>query len=154
MSLYRADLDLIAGPRKSGTKIEPQLIQKCPMHIANGVFNADIIELEVTLLDREGKRLTPWTRIPVSLREGAFDSESANSIARLDGPSIRQLLIACMTPTNPASSLVFAANKSSLIHVPSPPPQDRRHAKEYEGDVSGLPVDPSKQFTINDQDNL
>lgn len=86
-----------------------------------------MIEVEVTLLDRKGRRMCPWERIPALIKDGGYDPNRAE---RLDGPwtrgrcyTVNALDGTCHTPIANDSSLSIkriTRNEIKLLEFPRP----------------------------------
>lgn len=146
MMIYEGDIPQIFGPRQPGTVLEPLVVGAKTFEGLGGQIVCNEIELEATLLDKEGKRLTPWTRLAVAIRRGPY--VPGHGIPRLDGTLMRELLYCCTSPTKPQMALTFMTRKRTLWKVPHAPEQKLRYKKEGQAELG-----PQARPTITRGDN-
>ena len=98
MNIYEEDLYALLGYNYLSTPV-PILGDMVLMNSSGGAEVRPVIEVEVTLLRNRlpEQRMTPWTRIPCTVRNGAF-KDFQSSAPRLDGPAIRHLLYTASAP--------------------------------------------------------
>lgn len=99
----------IRGEHNSGT--QPLIISQRTVYNASGSSQVhNMIEVEVTLLDRKGYRMCPWERIPVIVQTGSY---MPNRSERLDGPWTRARFYTMNQPDGGLYTQI-ANDKSSL----------------------------------------
>ncbi|CAG7921869.1 unnamed protein product [Penicillium olsonii] len=111
MGIYKNDIATIMGPYSQLETNHPPVIGKARSRSSNGDIRArDIIEVEVTILDRNRRRMTAWSRIPCAISEGSW---TPNSVPRLDGPILRDTLYTATAPD--LQRFVYFANTAHDI---------------------------------------
>lgn len=95
MSIYQGDLKMLLGP--FGTTFGPSVpvVTMSISDTCNGVIRRQVIEIEVTILDANRQRMTPWTRTLCGLNPGGW---TTNTTPRLDGPILKDLLYMASVP--------------------------------------------------------
>ncbi|KAJ5738603.1 hypothetical protein N7493_001758 [Penicillium malachiteum] len=99
MILFKADLDLIAGPIR-----EPPLrvIEENIVYGVAGNMTTPIVQLEATILDTRGRRLGPWLRVPTRVNERlapvAGHAPGTRGNPRVDGGVLRQFYYYMTSP--------------------------------------------------------
>lgn len=147
--MYEGDMVEIVGPRRPGSRITAPSINTTRIVGIGGSLICRVVELEMTILDKKKRRLAPWTKTNVALIPGDYDP--VNDTPRIDGYAIRSMLICCTVPTQPRTTLTIVPEKHSLIHLPTPPPQDQRYPISTLGPV---PPQVGKERTLAaDPDN-
>lgn len=119
MTIYEGDITNIAGRQRTNRVFQARIVGSSNFVGFGGRRTCDIMMLDVTLLDRSRRTMTPWARVPVAVLEGVYNPRT--SLLRVDGPVIRQSLISCMVPTRPSNSLLITRNLKGLRHAPRPP---------------------------------
>lgn len=89
---------------------EPTVMGLCASTIADGSrMISPVVELEVTILDNQRRRMTKWVRVQCQVYRGwCRDSD-----ARLDGPWLRQMLYTGSAPRD--NDMLWAANTHAEI---------------------------------------
>ncbi|KAJ5512104.1 hypothetical protein N7463_001656 [Penicillium fimorum] len=107
MSLYAGDLQNIMGKSTA----EPQVMRLNTVELADGRNQTgSVVELEVTILDTDERRMTKWVRVQCQLNRGW-----SNRVNRLDGPWLRQMLYTASAPRDDDDNLWIANNYPQLI---------------------------------------
>lgn len=97
MSLFRDDLEIIAGPQRPPQTPEVVAMGMVSVIIADGsTVYYDLIMVEATLTDGRGKRICSWVRTPAYIMPGTYRPGRNN---RLDGQWIRRSLYTGSAPT-------------------------------------------------------
>lgn len=106
MSVFPQDLGTLRGPYAAPANI--LTVGLFPMKGYTGkTTNHPAIQLEVTLLDSTGKRMTPWSRVLTIVM-------GAGSVARLDGPWIRNELFTGSAPDGTLSIILSTCKSMNL----------------------------------------
>lgn len=112
MSLYHSDLSTILGPYAADATKHPLRIGRNSSRGTTGTrYFRDVIELEVTLLDENRKRMTAWTRVPCAVNPGDW---APDGVPRLDGPVLREMLYTASAP-DARRLAYFATSKEELF---------------------------------------
>lgn len=114
MLLYQDDLAHIAGPY-SDDPVNVMFANTA--NTANGSVDVSNIELEATILDKNGKRMAPWFRFfaSVALIDGGGSVPAMSGVhSRLDGGMFRRLFY-YMTFPDEKIPLVIADSRHSLV---------------------------------------
>ncbi|CAG8900440.1 unnamed protein product [Penicillium egyptiacum] len=131
MSVYEGDLRRIMGE----SQVESTVMGLNTTTIAdNSRMTSPVVEVEVTILDNDRKRLTRWVRIQCEVYRG-WCGENDN---RLDGPWLRQLLYTASAPRN-NDMLYIAYNNPDIINA-IPDTGSFRSGPAL--DVPRVPLDP------------
>lgn len=110
MTLFEEDFDKLMGPfRPPQYPYIPEL-GNVRVQTGNGVINRPGIEVEVTLLDAQGKRMCQWLRVPCLLKQREMTR------SRVDGPWIRHVLWNGYAPDG--NHLFYVANAKSSLDLP------------------------------------
>ncbi|KAJ5711115.1 hypothetical protein N7488_005271 [Penicillium malachiteum] len=94
MMLFKADLDLIAGPIR-----DPPLrvIEENIVYGVAGNIVTPIVQLEATILDTRGRSLGPWLRVPTRVNERpgpvAGHAPGTRGNPRVDGGGLQAVLL-------------------------------------------------------------
>lgn len=126
--VYESDLPVIAGP---GIAQMP-VIGTVTTHTATGSYLTKSIQLEVTVIDNKGRRISPWTRIAVNVRtdrQYSINDVHGLSNVRHDGNELRKLFYFAQIP-NGLDSL-HIANKARSLRLPEIPWSQRGAAAQY-----------------------
>ncbi|KAJ6185378.1 hypothetical protein N7519_006679 [Penicillium mononematosum] len=108
MTLYEGDIQNIMGT----SNVEPPIMGLNTSVIADGsTMTSPVVEVEVTILDTERRRLTRWVRIQCEVSRGWCGTGDY----RLDGP-LRQLLYTASAPRN-NDKMYIASNHPDIIRV-------------------------------------
>ncbi|KAJ5729658.1 uncharacterized protein N7483_004166 [Penicillium malachiteum] len=142
IEIFPNDLPLILGLNRPdvmsfGTSVVDQ---------HGGQVHCPSIQVEVCLLDNNGKRMTPWTVIECDIYPSDERAKGLPNF-RIDGPVFRNLLYCCYVPDGKHS--LIAATEELGMHLPKSVPQSRRRlnvrefmpyvAPENRRPVSGIP---------------
>ena len=98
MSIFKNDLAQILSPRAAPGPNQhrvPVILTSNFKNSSGGMSSRDVIEVEVTILDSARQRMTPWTRIPCSVKDGSW---LKRGVPRLDGPVLNDLLYSGTAP--------------------------------------------------------
>ena len=114
MTIYQGDLKMLLGP--FGTAVGPRVpvVSMITSSTASGNIIMEEIELEVTILDGNRERMTPWTRSLCHLFPGDW---SPNGVPRLDGPFLKNLLFVASVPDH--SSRLYASTTTHELPIPN-----------------------------------
>jgi hypothetical protein len=129
MSIYEGDLDVLIGPNYIGNPLPIPNLGDGVVHTANGLATNSYFEIEATVLDRKGRRMTKWTRLICNLRPGHHPTTTATD--RLDGPFLRWLLFTSTTPVE-KPDITFSTSRISMNLTKSLPVEKR--GSPYDGD--------------------
>ncbi|KAJ5087444.1 hypothetical protein N7456_011060 [Penicillium angulare] len=117
MHIFKADIDLIAGPDRNPVRI----IRTERVHGIAAHLDTPIIQLEGTILDANGRRMCPWIRIPAGVNTTDFQQNppahgvpGAREHPRLDGGIFRRFFY-YMTSPDGENTLKIADTRMSLI---------------------------------------
>ncbi|KAJ5365932.1 hypothetical protein N7517_008818 [Penicillium concentricum] len=131
MTLYAGDLQHIMG-RSTG---EPQVMGLNTVELADGrLQTGPVVELEVTILDTDERRMTKWVRVQCQVDRGW-----SNGLNRLDGPWLRQMLYTASAPRG-EDDMLWIANSYPQIIAALPDTGDTRSAPTLV--PAKLPLDP------------
>jgi hypothetical protein len=109
MTLYEGDIQNIMGT----SQVEPPVMGLHTTTLAdNSTVTSPVVELEVTILDNERRRLTRWARIQCDIMQGWCGIDDS----RLDGPWLRQLLYTASAPRND-DRMYIAHNRPDIIDI-------------------------------------
>lgn len=137
MSLFEGDLQNIMG-----TSIqEPPVMGLNASMIADGsTMVAPVVELEVTILDYQRRRMTRWVRVQCQVFRG-WCSESHH---RLDGPWLRQMLYTGSAPRD--NDLMWITNTHAELVDAIP---DTGHSRSLPAILPAtLPLDPGGRASL------
>lgn len=137
MSLFEGDLQNIMG-----TSIqEPPVMGLNASMIADGsMMVAPVVELEVTILDYQRRRMTKWVRVQCQV----FRGWCSQSNHRLDGPWLRQMLYTGSAPRD--NDLMWIANTHAELVDAIP---DTGHSRSLPTILPAtLPLDPGGRASI------
>lgn len=133
MHIYRDDLESIVGPYRDPVPVLGD------MRITgfNGAASVmSIIGLDITLLDKKGRKICPWTRVDCLVDATKPSSESLN---RVDGGTLRNLLYYLTVPSI-NGHLVISTGRLGLLNAP------RSHnRKDRSLDLFSLIRDPAAE---------
>lgn len=137
MTVYEGDIQNIMGT----SKVEPLVMGLHTTTIAdNSTMTSPVVELEVTILDNERRRLTRWVRIQCEVLPGWCGTGDS----RLDCPWLRRLLYTASAPRN-NDQLYFASSHSDIIEVIPDTGSSRRGPAP---DIGKLPLNPGGQASV------
>lgn len=115
MTIYHRDLNtLMAG---CANLPDPPII--CVQNVLGfaGNLQMNFIEMEVTILDNEGQRMTRWTRVECAIQPGEYRGSLWDS-PRADGPFLRGSLYLGFQP--PELRTLHIANSHHALAVSLP----------------------------------
>lgn len=129
MTLYQEDIDTMLGPFHPGVMGQP--IPQLPVlgtavcaawNDSSNTYN--LYRLEVAVLDKHKRRITPWARVPCILNPGRapVNTDDTN---RLDGPLLHYLLYVFSTPDN-TGKITAATSRARYALANSVPENERR----------------------------
>lgn len=122
MYIYREDLDEIAGPVREPI---PVIAQEEILTAGGRLIFVHVISLEITVLDRRGRRMCPWIRIDARVDDQSpFDRQNH----RLDGGALRNLFYSLMSRDNELN-LKIADKRRGLFPIPRAPDLESRLAR-------------------------
>ncbi|KAJ5285781.1 hypothetical protein N7524_001087 [Penicillium chrysogenum] len=110
MSIFEGDLNTLHGPFGATGAPRIPVIGLGSVSTGGGTVNKQYIEMEVTILDGDRQRMTPWTRTICALNSGDW---KPGGVPRLDGPIVRDLLYTGSAP-NDLRQINIATTKSEL----------------------------------------
>lgn len=120
MKIFEGDLTTIAPPQRPHAEI------KLMGHIqaitaTSAIFRGTVIAIEVTILDRKGKLMTPWVRTCTCLEPGNHIPGVTGH--RLDGPWLRSSLFTATVPDGRRE--VYVATSRGRLNLPRVPFSER-----------------------------
>ena len=98
----------------------------------NGALTRQLIEIEVTILDQGRQRMTPWTRTSCSLCPGSW---TYNSIPRLDGPTVHDLLYVASAPDSSRRSHISTTRSELDLPDLDLATNPGHHRRQYTGSI-------------------
>lgn len=129
MSLFETDLATLMDPFRPPFYPEVPVLGQARNQTANGIITKDVIEVEVTLLDTKGRRMSQWLRVPCALKD------RGQTTTRVDGPWIRHVLWNAYAPDG--KNLFHVANSKSSLNLPRRCPDAKRLAA-----ITSAPLQP------------
>ncbi|CAG8255376.1 hypothetical protein PENNAL_c0076G01082 [Penicillium nalgiovense] len=143
MSIFEGDLSTLLGPHGATDTPKIPVIGLGSVHTGGGTVHKQYIEMEVTILDGNRHRMTPWTRTICALNSGDW---RPGDVPRLDGPIVRDLLYTGSAPNN-LRQISIATTKSELnlidldlvAHPPHHNPRTRFMAAPPPGTLANTP---------------
>jgi hypothetical protein len=143
MSIFEGDLSTLLGPFGATGGPSIPVIGVGSVNTGAGAVNKQYIEMEVTILDGNRDRMTPWTRTICALNSGDW---RPGDVPRLDGPIVRDLLYTGSAPNNLRQiNIATAKSQLDLIDldlVASPPhhnPRTRHMVPPPQGTLANTP---------------
>lgn len=133
MTLYEGDLDVLIGPNHIANPPPIPILGDGTAHTANGLSTNSYFEIEATVLDGKGKRMTRWTRLICCLERGHHPTDTPAD--RSDGPFLRWLLFTSTTPDD-ENDIIFSTSKTAMNLTNSLPVEKR--GSPYDGAVPGF----------------
>lgn len=118
MEVYAEDLPLITGP---GDWRVPTL-GTTTITTGYGVYISRAIQLEATILDESGRRMSPWVRIVAAVRPDSYHNTSEadhEDTIRADGHMMRNIFYYATVPDG--REWLYVANKKRSLHLPNIP---------------------------------
>ncbi|KAJ5587713.1 uncharacterized protein N7459_003478 [Penicillium hispanicum] len=117
MDIYEADVAAIMGPYVPDVPI----LGETAIQSSNGQYSVrSIFEIEVTILNEDLNRLSPWFRVQCAVKPGMWDPDKG---IRCDGPWLRHALYTGTAP-DASKNLHFSTSRRSL-RLPTASNQDR-----------------------------
>lgn len=112
MHIYQHDIRRILGPhiRQAGSYLP--VVSTNQFRAATGTMTRDIVELEVTLLNHERKRILPWTRVQCVVSSETYVEGVTR---RLDGPFVRAMMYTSTRPDGNFHLTLSTVKKSNLF---------------------------------------
>lgn len=137
MSVYEGDLQNIMGR----STVEPTVMGLNSTTMADGRrLTTPVVELEVTILDTDRRRMTRWARVQCQVLRG-WCGEGDH---RLDGPWLRQLLYTASAPRD--NDMLWIANTYPEIMAALP---DTGHARSLPALVPArIDLDPGGRASM------
>ncbi|KAJ5699041.1 hypothetical protein N7462_001046 [Penicillium macrosclerotiorum] len=123
MMIYKSDLMRITGacrpPQYPGIRIigASQILTA-----GEQILVQPVIQIEVTILDADNKRMSQWTRTACIIKDFDYDPEYS---MRLDGPWLRHMLYTGSARNNHHNRLYVSTSKAAL-RLPNIPKNKRR----------------------------
>lgn len=115
MFIFEDDLHHIAGPHRD----EPvNVIALGNVGTNNGLMNVSIVELEATILDKHRKRMSPWIRLPCTVRRlhsGSSVPSMVRGHTRVDGGVFRRYFYYM---TSPGPEIPLEISDTRFGHLP------------------------------------
>ena len=113
MSLYTGDLETLAGPNRALLTAVP-LVGWCEIADSHDKLHpVRVIEVEATVLDNKGNRMSNWVRAEAFLKDGDFVRDQGQ---RLDGPWLRNALYTATVPDGKHE--LYIASSSNELRLP------------------------------------
>lgn len=115
MSIFQDDVATILGDYREPMFPAPPMIGVTNTRPACGhVITNPVTQLEVTMLDDEGRRMTPWHLVPCQVQPGAY--VPGVDVYRTDGPSLRSFLYQAWAPDG--RDLMYVGTTKHSLHLP------------------------------------
>ncbi|CAI7601149.1 unnamed protein product [Penicillium glandicola] len=136
MSIYEGDILNLMGT----STVEPTVMGLNTVEMADGTtMTGPVVELEVTILDNERRRMTRWVRVQCQVYRGW-----SNGTQRLDGPWLRHVLYTASAPHD--NDMMWLANTYPDIMDALP---NTGNSQRGEGlDPARLPLDPGGRASV------
>ncbi|KAJ6020462.1 hypothetical protein N7540_005966 [Penicillium herquei] len=112
MALYRGDIRTLMGPFGPPNDPPLRVAWTTVFYTANGPKTQEIVQVEATILDANGQRLAPWTRIQACLMDG---DHNPGMNARMDGPWLRYMMYFASVPDGNLG-LYIADTQNNLVN--------------------------------------
>lgn len=137
MSLFEGDLQTIMGTSTN----EPPVMGLLASTIADGsTMVGPAIELEVTILDNQRRRMTKWVRVQCQVYRG-WCSQADH---RLDGPWLRQMLYTGSAPRDEDTMWIANTHAELVRGIP-----DTGHSRRLPAVVPGtIPLNPGGRASL------
>ncbi|KAJ5726125.1 uncharacterized protein N7483_007482 [Penicillium malachiteum] len=144
--LFRADIDLIAGPIRNPAL---RIIEENTVYGIIGDMTTPVVELEVTILDTRGRRIGPWIRVPGRIDERAGvngRTPGTRGNPRLDGGVLRQFFYYMTSPDNDIT-LTIAKSRLGMFPLAGGLGEQERldlieNTRQYE------PIVPAREYAL------
>lgn len=125
MNLWESDIETLLGPFHPGGAGMPipelPVLGTLEVSTLLGTTIRAVLRIEVAILRADGKRMTPWTKIPFYLMEG----DAPPGGVRCDGPIMRHLLFMTHTPDN-SGKAIASTSKLAFNMTNSVPAEQRK----------------------------
>lgn len=142
MTLYEGDIRPLMGHEGPPEKPYIPVMGYGKSYGVAGTSRVQYFELEATILDSYGRRMTPWTRVWCTAEKG--DWSPTARIPRLDGPLLRTMLFTASAPDQSGNTYVCHQKTPLVKKIPAVdlltnPPDMSRHTfpmkKHHPGSV-------------------
>ncbi|KAJ5100541.1 hypothetical protein N7456_006593 [Penicillium angulare] len=124
MTLYEGDIKTIMGP--FAAPLPPTTRSLMISTSTNDIVRREVIELEVTILDKKKERVVPWWRIEATMEPGNWNPAPDQCRTRLDGAWVRYLMYMTSAPDGNLSTYLSTDMHSLLMDVPEVDPKTRK----------------------------
>ncbi|KAJ5698578.1 hypothetical protein N7462_000583 [Penicillium macrosclerotiorum] len=123
MNIYDSDLNLLMGPFRPPLYPQIPVVGRLRIETNSGSLIADVIEIEVALMNEQDRLLTQWTRVPCWMKSGIY--VPGESVPRIDGPLLQYLMYQLTVPDGKFDLHIFTSRRS-LFPLPTAPSSHHR----------------------------